>query len=197
MTFSRTLFKEFLSGIAPINTKEFQRVMSIFREMPLKKGATPIEMGKSSDLLLFVTKGILREYTILNNEDHTLWISSVGEAILDPGSFLKGSSSNISVEALVNSHALVTTKTEFVNLLMEIPIMSIITNVVYQQNLQEIREHMLLLREWPAQRREQLLFERKPHLFRKEIKRKHLASLLNVHYNSLSRISTQKSKIQE
>jgi hypothetical protein len=62
MTFSRALFKEFLNGIAPINTKEFQRVMSIFREMPLKKGTTPIEMGKSSDLLLFVTKGILRIY---------------------------------------------------------------------------------------------------------------------------------------
>jgi CRP-like cAMP-binding protein len=142
--------------------------------------------------VLFVTKGLLREYTIKDNEDHTLWISGVGEAILDPGSFMVGEPSKIEVEALVNSHILYTTREQLVAVLFEIPSINAVAHVLYQKNLQEFREHMLLLKIWPTQKRQEILFEKKPHLLRKEVKLKHIASLLNVHPNSLSRIRNQR-----
>ena len=63
---------------------------------------------------------------------------------------------------------------------------------MYQKKLQDFREHMMILKIWPTQKREELLYEKKPHLFGKGIKLKHIASLLNVHPNSLSRIRNQK-----
>ncbi|MCP9766588.1 Crp/Fnr family transcriptional regulator [Lacihabitans sp. LS3-19] len=192
MTFSQTILKELINSIVPLNNVELKKITSIFKEKPIKKGSIAINMGESSDLILLVTKGLLREFTIINNEEHTLWISGVGEAILDPGSFMINEPSKISVEALVNSHYMFTTKQEFEELLMEIPKLNAITHVMYQKNLQDFREHMMILKIWPTQKREELLYEKKPYLFGKEIKLKHIASLLNVHPNSLSRIRNQK-----
>jgi CRP-like cAMP-binding protein len=192
MTFSQNLLKDLVNTIAPITKNEFKHLVSIFREKPLPKGSKPIIFGESSNLVLFVTKGLLREYTINNNEEHTLWITGVGEAILDPGSFMVGEPSKIEVEALVNSHILYTTRQQLETILVEIPSINAVAHVLYQKNLQDFREHMLLLKIWPTQKREEILFEKKPHLFRKEVKLKHIASLLNVHPNSLSRIRNQR-----
>jgi CRP-like cAMP-binding protein len=192
MTFSQNLLKDLVNTIAPITKNEFKHLVSIFNEKPLPKGSKPIILGESSNLVLFVTKGLLREYTMNNNEEHTLWITGVGEAILDPGSFMVGEPSKIEVEALVNSHILYTTRQQLETILVEIPSINAVTHVLYQKNLQDFREHMLLLKIWPTQKREEILFEKKPHLFRKEVKLKHIASLLNVHPNSLSRIRNQR-----
>lgn len=192
MTFSQNLLKDIVNSIVPVSKNEFKRLGSIFSEKSLKKGSKAIVIGETTNLVLFVTKGLLREYTIKDNEDHTLWISGVGEAILDPGSFMVGEPSKIEVEALVNSHILYTTREQLVAVLFEIPSINAVAHVLYQKNLQEFREHMLLLKIWPTQKRQEILFEKKPHLLRKEVKLKHIASLLNVHPNSLSRIRNQR-----
>lgn len=192
MTFSQNLLKDIVNSIVPISKNEFKRLGSIFSEKSLKKGSKAIVIGETTNLVLFVTKGLLREYTIKDNEDHTLWITGVGEAILDPGSFMVGEPSKIEVEALVNSHILYTTREQLVAVLFEIPSINAVAHVLYQKNLQEFREHMLLLKIWPTQKRQEILFEKKPHLLRKEVKLKHIASLLNVHPNSLSRIRNQR-----
>lgn len=194
MTFSQNLLKDIVTSIIPISKPDFKRFASIFSEKSLKKGSKAIIIGETTNLVLFVTKGLLREYTIKDNEDHTLWISGVGEAILDPGSFMLGEPSKIEVEALVSSHILYTTRDQLVGILFEIPSINAVAHVLYQKNLQEFREHMLLLKIWPTQKRQEILFERKPHLLRKEVKLKHIASLLNVHPNSLSRIRNQRAE---
>lgn len=193
MTFSQNLLKDLINTIAPISKNEFKLLISIFNEKSLKKGSKPIVFGETSNLVLFVTKGLLREYTVNNNEEHTLWITGVGEAILDPGSFMVGEPSKIEVEALVNSHILYTTRQQLENVLFQIPAINAVAHVLYQKNLQDFREHMLLLKIWPTQKRQDILFEKKPHLLRKEVKLKHIASLLNVHPNSLSRIRNQRT----
>ncbi|MCA0364652.1 MAG: Crp/Fnr family transcriptional regulator [Spirosomataceae bacterium] len=193
MTHSQKLFKDFLKSLIPLTAPEFKKIISIFEEISFKKGEMPIEMGKSSDSVLFITKGVFREFTLINDEEHTLWISVEGEAVLDVSNFMSGEPSRISVEALTNAQVLKTNKEKFEQMLLENPKMSIVMNKVYFQNLHEIREHQILLKIWPTQKREELLFQTKPYLFRKEIKIKHLASLLNVHPNSLSRIHNQKS----
>jgi CRP-like cAMP-binding protein len=194
MTFSQSFLKELISNITPITNQEFKKIKSIFSERLLKKGAKAIDLGESSDLVLIVTKGLLREFTVINQEEHTLWITGVGEVILDPGSFMLGEPSKIAVEALVNSHIIFTKRQQVEDLLKEMPHLNEFTHVVYQKNLQDFREHMLLLKIWPTQKREEILFEKKPHLLRKEVKLKHIASLLNVHPNSLSRIRNQKAE---
>lgn len=192
MTFSQNLLKDLINSIAPVSNKEFKELISIFSEKSLKKGSKPITFGETSNLILFVTKGLLREYTVNNNEEHTLWITGVGEAVLDPGSFMVGEPSKIEVEALVNSHIMYTTRQQLEKVLYEIPAINSVAHVLYQKNLQDFREHMLLLKIWPTQKRQEILFEKKPHLLRKEVKLKHIASLLNVHPNSLSRIRNQR-----
>ncbi len=197
MTHSQKLFKDFLKSLIPFTAPEFKKIISIFEEVSLKKGDMPIEMGKASNTILFITKGVFREFTLINEEEHTLWISVEGEAVLDVSNFMSGGPSRISVEALTNSQVLRTDKERFEKMLLETPKMSLVMNKVYFQNLHEIREHQILLKVWPTQKREELLFENKPYLFRKEIKIKHLASLLNVHPNSLSRIHNQKSESEQ
>jgi CRP-like cAMP-binding protein len=194
MTFSQNLLKDIVNSIVPTSKADFRKLASIFSEKSLKKGSKAIIIGETNNLVLFVTKGLLREYTIKENEDHTLWISGVGEAILDPGSFMFGEPSKIEVEALVNSHILYTTREQLVTILFEIPSINAVAHVLYQKNLQEFREHMLLLKIWPTQKRQEILFEKKPHLLRREVKLKHIASLLNVHPNSLSRIRNQRTE---
>lgn len=194
MTFSQNFLKELISNITPITNQEFKKIKAIFSERLLKKGAKAIDLGESSDLVLIVTKGLLREFTVINDEEHTLWITGIGEVILDPGSFMVGEPSKIAVEALVNSHIIFTKRQQVEELLKEMPHLNEFTHIVYQKNLQDFREHMLLLKIWPTQKREEILFEKKPHLLRKEVKLKHIASLLNVHPNSLSRIRNQKAE---
>lgn len=193
MPHSEKFFKDFLKNYVKLSPTEFKKILSGFDEIHIKKGAEVITYGESSSILLFITKGILREFTYINEEEHTLWISIAGEPVLDIGSFMTNQVSKISVEALTDSVLLITTKEKFEALLLENQKLVTVTNFLYQNYLQEYREHLMLLREWPAQKREELLYKRKPHLFRKEIKRKHLASLINVHPNSLSRLHNQKS----
>ena len=195
MTFPQTILKELISRIIPLNNIELKKITSIFKAKSIKKGGIVTATVESSDLILFITKGLLREFSIVNNEEHTLWISGVGEAIFGQGSIMVNEPSKVSIEAIVNSHYLYTTKKEFDELLMEIPKLNAISHEMYKKNLQDFREHMLILKIWPTQKREELLYEKKPSLFEKGIKLKHIASLLNVHPNSLSRIRNQKQDL--
>jgi hypothetical protein len=78
--------------------------------------------------------------------------------------------------------------------MIEMPKMSLLMNYMYQLAFSNNIQHMLLLKVIPTQKREEMLFQQKPFLFRKEVKIRHLASLLNVHPNSLSRIHNQKNE---
>jgi hypothetical protein len=136
----------------------------------------------------------VREFAFINNEDHTYWISGNGELVAAPGDFVSDQPSIISAETLIETHTLVANKADFVSLMIEMPKMSLLMNYMYQLAFSNNIQHMLLLKVIPTQKREEMLFQQKPFLFRKEVKIRHLASLLNVHPNSLSRIHNQKNE---
>jgi CRP-like cAMP-binding protein len=196
MTVAQTFLKDFVNGIIPFKPNEFKQLYSIFEEKVYAKGSFPIEIGTVSDQIILITKGILREFTIIDNEEHTYWISTIGETVAAPESFLNQSPSTVSVEAITITHALVTKKADFDQLLLKLPKLSLLMNVVFQKTISEFQQHLLLLKVVPTLKREELLYNLKPYLFRKEIKVKHLASLLNVHPNSLSRIHKNRLRMQ-
>lgn len=192
MKISRSFLREFVNQYISLKGEEFQQFADIFTEINCKKGSILTESIEIDDKIILITKGIVREYSIINNEDHTIWINGVGEIVMDLSTLAVDSPNNIMAEALTNVHLLVAEKSAFEELMISMPKICVLMNMVYQHTLSSFQKHMLLLKISPTIKREEMLFKLKPFLFRKEVKVKHLASLLNVHPNSLSRIHNQK-----
>lgn len=193
MNSATDFFKELINSIIPFSESEFNDLLSVFEEKTFNKGDLLISIGSQSDNIYLIYNGIVREYTLINNEEHTLWISSQGECVLDPIGWSTGSLSQINAEAIISTQVFIANKTDFTKLLLSSPKFSIVMNVMYQKSIEDFHNYMKLLKIYPAQKREQTLFNTKPHLFRSEVKVKHLASLLNIHPNTLSRIHNNKA----
>jgi CRP-like cAMP-binding protein len=194
MTVSQTYLKDLLNSIVPFTNEEFKTIASVGKEKVFKKGSLLQTLDDDSDHAFFITKGIVRSFSKSTTEEHTYYIHGIGDFVTDPISYMIGGKSKIAIEALVNTHVIYAKKVDLEKLMYEIPKVCLAVYKLYQKITHDYHQHLMLLKVWPTQKREETLFENKPFLFRKEVKVKHLASLLNVHPNSLSRIHNKKAE---
>lgn len=192
MTPSHLILKTYINKFHRFTEAEYDIILGKFLEVNLKRGDKPLSDFKNSDYVIFVTSGIIREYAIIDDKDHTLWISFENDSIIDSTTIFDNQSRNKFIEALCPSSYLIITNAELSFLAKSYPEINLPIIFAYQTCMSDVMNHMMLLKVYPTQKRQEQLYEAKPQLFRKEIKVKHIASMLNVHPNSLSRIHNQR-----
>ncbi|HWK08006.1 MAG TPA: Crp/Fnr family transcriptional regulator [Puia sp.] len=119
-----------------ITEAEFDLCKSLFTPKKLRKKQFLLQEGEVSRYTIFVTKGLLRSYTIDDKGvEHILQFALEGWWTADMYSFFTGEPSLFNIEALEDSEALLITRPSWESLLQQIPAFERYFRILIQNSL--------------------------------------------------------------
>ncbi|WKN46338.1 Crp/Fnr family transcriptional regulator [Tunicatimonas pelagia] len=137
--------------------------------------------------LLFLEKGLVRSYRVIDGKDITFYFFTAGEFAVDYESFLKESESSLFFEALVDCDYLEFSKSTIEALYDSFPAFERVGRIMAEQAYLSATSRVKELQAESLQDRYLKLLARNPELFQ-QIPQYHIASYLGVKPQSLSRV---------
>ena len=96
-----------------VNANDLKTIVSLFKLTTIKKGDFLLKAGKRCDKLSFVQSGLLRMFISTDEKEITQWISTKGYFSTDLSSFVFGTASRLSIQALTNTEVYSITKADY------------------------------------------------------------------------------------
>ncbi len=168
-----------------------ERIRAIMRAQRYTKGVCLLQPGQSDTDLHYIVNGVVRGFNHeLDKEkirDVTLWLASANDLANDVNIFFLNQPSAIYVEALEPTVVVALPKKELNNLFIEHPEMNEIGQKLLQRHTVNTDRRVQILQTRNAHKRIELFNTYYPSLANR-IPQKHIASFLNIHPVTLSRI---------
>lgn len=168
-----------------------------FKVKKVPKGHFLLQDGQVSDKVFFIDEGILREYYYVENENDiertvTTWILPQNHFTYSLISYLTQSVTNRYIEAIENSRVLYIQKDELEKLCQRVPKIYQLINKVYEYYLLVFEMRLEMLRIVDAKQRYEYFLSIHPDISNR-VPLHHIASYLNIHPTTLSRVRSQLS----
>ena len=171
--------------------EDTELLLSISKEITVDAGEILVREGEFNTYVYIVLKGLLRSYvTTSSGEERTVLISKEKMRAASVSSILRGESSEISVEALEQSHILVIDSTKFNKLIkseMKLALFMIEGTLYFLDDAMERLHFFTVL---SPEERFIKLREKFPDLIQR-VPQKYLASYMGITTVSLSRIKSR------
>ena len=191
MTRNKETLSELLKPYSILEMEDTELLLSISKEITVDAGEILVREGEFNTYVYIVLKGLLRSYvTTSSGEERTVLISKEKMRAASVSSILRGESSEISVEALEQSHILVIDSTKFNKLIkseMKLALFMIEGMLYFLDDAMERLHFFTVL---SPEERFIKLREKFPDLIQR-VPQKHLASYLGITTVSLSRIKSR------
>jgi CRP-like cAMP-binding protein len=176
-----------LQGIHPLSRRLESHLRSIIRKHSFKKKEFLLKIGEVSHDILFLQKGLVRSYSLVDDEEVSNWFMKEGDICISVVSFLHRRPAVDNIQALENCECWGITFAELMDTYKRFLAFNIhgriITGEYYVQS--EIRNHSKTRRS--PQDKYKLIMETNPDLV-KRIPVRHLASYLDVSLRTLTEI---------
>jgi len=184
------LIKHFIT--AGLDNKQAEKMAAVFKVVTLRKMDYWLEENEVCNYLGFIVDGMCRHFFIDSKGDEiTRWVSLEGQFVVSVGSFLQGTNSNESIQAIAPTTILNVSKDQW--------------DVLYRNNefartfwVKSIQKYLIGLEDrlyshisLDASERYNYLFRTYPHMIKK-VPNKYLASILGVNPRHLSRLTLGK-----
>lgn len=160
----------------------------------LPKGAQLTTVGQVADKLFYIAKGLLRSYYYLDDKEVTSWIASERNFALSARSFLKQEPSSENIELLEESYLLFISYPDLQQLYTFHPVMNLIGRALSEKHLLALDERIFSLRMLNAEERYYRFYQQYPEICART-PLKHIASYLGLSRFTLSRLRSQKIKL--
>ena len=170
-----------------VTPAEQQAVREHTRHRMIPAHTVIMHQGKPVRRMYFVNEGIVRLFRIHNGVDVTLGIVSVNDFLSAPHFLFSGSHSTCGLETLTEADVLEWDKNDLIAIRKEVAHFDRIEMAVMDRLLNWVQEGQINAMCLTAEERYQKLIREQPELFQR-IPLKYIASLLNIHQDSLSRI---------
>ncbi|HUL44094.1 MAG TPA: Crp/Fnr family transcriptional regulator [Bacteroidota bacterium] len=192
MTYER-LRKHILKRV-DLTDKEFRACSGFFTSRSLRKRQFLLREGEVCKHLTFVTSGCLREFTVDHKgEEHVLQFAIEDWWISDLSSFLTGTASTHTIEALQDSDVLMIEKDAREEMLGKVPRMERFFRLLLESNYVATHRRINDALSASAEQRYLAFIKTYPALF-EQIPQHHIASYLGITPQSLSRIRKELSR---
>ncbi len=178
--------------ILNLTDEEISHIFSFFKEKHFPKGTFLLQEGESSNLIFFIRKGLVREFTFCCDENGNESSSSLnfmheGMFALSIESYLSNSVSKSHIQALENTHTAFIKKEDLEKLSHSLHSGALFLSVIYQSCLAEQEKKNRILKSPNSKLAYSKFISAYPGIAER-IPDKFIASYLNIHPNSLSRL---------
>lgn len=146
-----------------------------------------MEQGKTTDTLYFLNSGIARLYRVHNDTDYTLGMTSFPFFLSTPLYIQSGQISTCAVESLTEIDVLIWDKPTILELKKQLPKLYNMELAVMDRLLTWLQDNQVNAICMTAEERYLHLLDTQPRIIQ-HVPLKYIASLLNIHQDSLSRI---------
>lgn len=180
--------KEHIKSYSILTENEIDNIVSSFYPMTIERNGYFLQIGQLCYKIAFVKSGLFRLYHLNEDgEEVTTYFSKPKTFITSHDHFDKQTKTNETIQAIIQSELLVIDKTEFENILKNIPTFQTIIRNVFGQVATELKKKNALLQELSADKRYNFLMENEP-FFIQNVPLNYLASYLGITPQHLSRI---------
>ena len=184
------LYKK-ITELISISDEEFNFCKTLFLPKKLRKKQYLLQEGDVCKYNTFVSKGLLRSYTIDNKgTEHILQFAFEGWWIGDIYSFLTEKPSNLNIEALEDCELLLMTKPSMDLLLEKAPIFERFFRILLQNNLIATQKRLMGTLTETAEEKYTNLINNFPGCLQR-VPQHMIASYLGITRETLSRIRSQ------
>ncbi len=173
--------------VTGMSGEELAIVERYLRTVKLKRKQFLIQEGRQYDFIGFVSKGAIRHFTWREGVEKTCNVNFENQFFTDFDSFYRGTPTTNNSVALEDSVVLVLSKTDRDLLLAECPAFERFSRMISERAAQEAAERASRLTWDRPEDRYLHLLEHQPD-FARRVPLKHLADMLGVSAESLSRI---------
>ncbi|MEO1713464.1 MAG: Crp/Fnr family transcriptional regulator [Bacteroidota bacterium] len=180
-------FAQFLSSIINITADTSTEIESLGARKVLVDHELLFGAGQPFLKLLFLEKGLVRAYRIIDGKDVTFFFFTAGEFVVDYESYLRETPSTLFFEALIGGTYLEFSKSTIQGLYNEHPTFERMGRIMAENAYLSATHRLKEFQAEPLQTRYLKLLSRNPELFQK-VPQYHIASYLGVSPQSLSRI---------
>lgn len=179
--------KAHCTKLLPFTADELAMIDQVFVERTVHRSDLLLQTGEVCRFLGFVAKGAMRQFHVKDGDEQTCDIALPGAWVTDFASFVHGRESTINIQALVRGSVYLVQQDALHGLYAACPKFETYGRLVTEEVLQRASDRaMSLAAEMPEERYTKLLATR-PELFR-AVPQKHIASLLGLRPETLSRI---------
>lgn len=179
--------KSILKNLAPFTDHELDSVSTCFKTKILEKGDYFSKCGRISDLIGFVTSGLLHSYYTIKGRETTTFFLVPGSIATALPSFLQMKPAVENIQALEKSELLVVNRKDLFNLYNEDWKWQQVGRVLIEANYIKMEERMISLQSQTAQERYNYFLKEYPELI-KVLPLYYIASFLGMTPETLSRI---------
>ncbi|WP_420400100.1 Crp/Fnr family transcriptional regulator [Flagellimonas sp.] len=171
-----------------LTPEERKTFVSHLHHVQLQKQETLLEQAAFCDAIYFVSKGMLRAYSLAEDgKEHTVMFATADWWITDMFAFVKEQKSAVNIEALVPSSVFRLSKLDYEKLLVQIPKLERFFRILMQNAyIREQRRSMENL-SLPAKEKYEIFKTRYPEISNK-LNQKQIASYLGITPEFLSMI---------
>lgn len=169
-------------------------IISIFKEIKIKKGKHFLKEGQPNLLLGFIVKGLVRIYINKNEEEEaTIDFSKEGDFITVYESFIKKGISTQSIQALEDTLLLVITSDDLQTMFQNLPDGNKLGKILIENRFIELAKQLLSIYLHNAEQRYLHFLKTYPDLVNR-IPQYYISSFVGVKPQSLSRIRKRLTK---
>ena len=189
-------FTPFLKNFNLFTEAEISKIQNSFSPISFEEQDIMLHEGEISDRILYVTEGVLREFSYDKAEPEstlTHWILGEGEWVYQVKSYVTEQPSACYLQALTPLTALFIRKETVKALLETIPNLAFVIITIYERYLLQLENRNAFHRIKNAEQRLEVFEKTQPGLSNR-VTGKLLASYLNVSPQQLSRIRSDRRK---
>lgn len=178
----------FFRGFGIFTEQEIIQVVQLFTIRKLNKGDYFVRELERCNEVAFISSGICRSYYITpNGDDITYCFRFPNDLMASYSSFITGSPSVETIQAIVPTELYVIQKNKLDELVLEKPIWTLFLKIIAEQQYLELEKRVFQLQKETATQRYAALLKNQPQ-FILEIPLHYLASYLGITQRHLSRI---------
>jgi CRP-like cAMP-binding protein len=180
-----------INAIVSISGEEFKYLKSLFVAKTLRKRQYLLQDGDVCKYQAFVTKGLLRSYTVdEKGSEHILQFASEGWWMADLSSYLADEPSLLNIDALEASELLLISKPLWEQAMKEIPSLEHYFRIILQNHLVATQKRLLQSLTETADERHKRFLKTYPECVQR-LPQHIIASYLGVTRETLNRIRKQ------
>jgi CRP-like cAMP-binding protein len=182
--------KEIITSYLTFSDESFRQLMDIATEKNIEKKQILFSPNKPANKILFLKKGLLRGYRIIDGKDYTHHFYFENWFATDFSSFLTEKPSSIFIESIEKTNYYEFQKKDLVNLYNKSHQIERLGRIIAEKAYLTTVEKMADLQLLDLHTKHKTLIQRNPALFQR-VPQKYIASYLGVSEQSLSRIKKQ------
>lgn len=172
---------------------EFNLVQSFFTTKKLRKKQFLLQEGDVCKYTAFVTKGVLKSYTIDDKgAEHVIQFATEGWWISDNYSFLTGLPSSYTIDAMEDAELLLITHQAMEEMLLKVPKMEKYFRLLFQNNIIAIQNRLVCSLSQTAEEKYKKMNDDYPNIIQR-VPQHSIASFLGITPETLSRIRKQRA----